>query len=114
MKLTSAVLVLCALFIGSCASSHKVRYKTTKVDAHFPMEIIKEFIYPNKEFLITDFGAKEGAKPTIRRLLPPLLKHAIKPVAEKWLFPRGDSSLVPYILKVMLTNTSLMVLYCVS
>lgn len=36
------------------------QYKTVKVDAPFPMEPIKEFIYPQKDFSIITYGAVEG------------------------------------------------------
>ncbi|SCH00127.1 alpha-d-galacturonidase [uncultured Bacteroides sp.] len=34
------------------------QYTTIKVEAPFPMQPIKEFIYPDKDFVITDYGAK--------------------------------------------------------
>ena len=33
-----------------------------KVKAPFPMQPIKVFIYPDKDFLITDYGAKNGGE----------------------------------------------------
>ena len=35
-------------------------YKTVKVKAPFPMQPIKVFIYPDRDFKITDFGAVPG------------------------------------------------------
>ncbi len=37
-------------------------YETIKVDAPFPMEPIKVFIFPQKDFPITKYGAKQGDK----------------------------------------------------
>lgn len=37
-------------------------YKTVKVKAPFPMQPIKVFIYPNRDFKITDFGAVPGGE----------------------------------------------------
>ncbi len=35
-------------------------YKTVKVEAPFPMDPVRIFIYPRQDFPITDFGAAEG------------------------------------------------------
>ncbi len=37
-------------------------YKTVKVKAPFPMQPIKIFIYPDKDFPITDYGAQPGGE----------------------------------------------------
>ena len=37
-------------------------YKMVKVKAPFSMQPIKVFIYPDKDFLITDYGAKNGGE----------------------------------------------------
>lgn len=37
-------------------------YKLVKVNAPFPMQPIKVYIYPNQDFLITDYGAKAGGE----------------------------------------------------
>ena len=37
-------------------------YKTVKVKAPFPMQPIKVFIYPDRDFKITDFGAVPGGE----------------------------------------------------
>lgn len=61
-------------------------YKTVKVKAPFPMQPIKIFIYPDKDFPITDYGAQ----PEVRRIIPkpllPLLRHVIKREVDVWLF----------------------------
>lgn len=36
------------------------QYKETKVDAPFHMEAVKEYIFPGKEFPITDYNAVKG------------------------------------------------------
>ena len=51
---------VCLLFI-SC-SSPKVSYNEIKVAAPFPMEPIKECIFPEKDYSIADYGAIEGGK----------------------------------------------------
>lgn len=61
-------------------------YKTVKVKAPFPMQPIKVFIYPDRDFKITDFGAVPGGEVdnTKRSLL--LLTHVIKRAVDVWLF----------------------------
>ncbi|VBB48005.1 Polygalacturonase (Pectinase) [uncultured Paludibacter sp.] len=55
-QLTFTLLFL--LFVNNIFSSDN--YKTITVDAPFKMELIKEFIYPKKDFPINKFGAKSG------------------------------------------------------
>lgn len=54
--------IACAFLMLSCTSSATGHYKTVKVDAPFEMEPIKEFVYPDKEFSIADYGAKKGGE----------------------------------------------------
>lgn len=49
----STTFVLLAISLASSAQS----YKTVQVDAPFRLEPIKEFIYPPRDFSITDYGA---------------------------------------------------------
>lgn len=58
LKLIVSGLLLCIL--TSSFASVRDNYTTVKVKAPFPMQPIKVFIYPEKDFPITDFGAKVG------------------------------------------------------
>lgn len=53
-----AALCLCSFFL--CGISAKEKYEKIKVKAPFPMQPIKVFVFPDKEFPITEYGAKEG------------------------------------------------------
>lgn len=53
------VLVMCVLSVVSYLPVWG-QYMTVKVDAPFPMEPIKEFIYPERDFSIVDYGASKG------------------------------------------------------
>ena len=53
---------LCVLVLLACAPSSKGHYRTVEVDAPFPMEPVREFVFPDKEFLITDYGAVAGGE----------------------------------------------------
>ncbi|NDV81993.1 glycoside hydrolase family 28 protein [Bacteroides sp. 51] len=48
------------LLLVSCASAPT--YETVKVEAPFPMDPIKVFVYPPKDFPITAYGAIEGGE----------------------------------------------------
>lgn len=53
-------IVICLL---SASVAYPVgKYETIKVDAPFPMEPIKVFVYPDKDFPITKYGAKKGGQ----------------------------------------------------
>lgn len=59
MKTVAALAAL--LLIASCSSS-KVTYRTIEVDAPFPMEGVRECIFPERDFSIADYGAVAGAE----------------------------------------------------
>ena len=59
-------------------------YKTVKVKAPFPMQPIKIFIYPDKDFPITDHNGE--VRRIIQKPLLPLLRHVIKREVDVWLF----------------------------
>ncbi|MDL2241697.1 glycoside hydrolase family 28 protein [Bacteroidales bacterium OttesenSCG-928-L03] len=52
------LLAACILLISACQTAPQ--YKTITVEAPFPMEPIKEFLYPNRDFPITEYGAQSG------------------------------------------------------
>lgn len=55
-SLIAAAIALVALSSAITAD----QYKTVTVKAPFPMEPIKEFIYPDRQFSIVDYGATAG------------------------------------------------------
>lgn len=61
-------------------------YKTVKVKAPFPMQPIKVFIYPDRDFKITDFGAVPGGEVDNTKAIVLLLTHVIKRAVDVWLF----------------------------
>lgn len=52
-----AILLGCSLWAASC-SAPRDSYREVKVAAPFPMEPIREYIYPQRDFLISDYGAQ--------------------------------------------------------
>ena len=78
--LLKPMVVVCLCLLTASFTFAADNYKMVKVKAPFPMQPIKVFIYPDKDFLITDYGAKNGGK------LLPLLKRVINQVADVLLF----------------------------
>lgn len=58
-RLVRKIVVMCVLSVISHLPIWG-QYMTVKVDAPFPMEPIKEFIYPERDFSIIDYGAFKG------------------------------------------------------
>lgn len=59
--LKGLVYLLVSLILASC-TGHTPQYKTYNLETPFSMEAIKEFIFPEKDFIITDYGAIEGGE----------------------------------------------------
>lgn len=53
-------LLLCLVAVSFGAA--KDQYKTVKVEAPFPMQPIKVFVFPHNDFPITNFGAQAGGE----------------------------------------------------
>jgi len=58
ITLKHSITLLIILFATSCSTP--ARYEKITVDAPFPMDTINIFIYPEKDFNITDYGATQG------------------------------------------------------
>ena len=59
------------------------QFKYVKVDAPFSMEPIKEFMYPDQDFSIVNYGAVKGGRADVSDaiyILPLLLYQSAKPV----------------------------------
>ena len=60
MKRILSLLLICSVCISHAQTQ---QYKETVItDAPFPMKPIKEFIFPDREFPITKYGAKSDGK----------------------------------------------------
>lgn len=53
---------IAALALAASCAAPAPQYKTMTVDAPFPMEPIKEYIFPARDFPITDYGAVKGTE----------------------------------------------------
>lgn len=52
--------LLAFLLVGAACVAPRDAYREVKVKAPFRMEPIREYIYPDRDFLITDYGAAAG------------------------------------------------------
>lgn len=78
------VLALCAC--SSSAGSHK----TVSVDAPFPMDPIKEFVYPDRQFLITDYGAACDGETDNTAAIAAAIKACHESGGGKVVVPKGE------------------------
>ena len=62
MKILTVSILLASFFALTSCASNRGNYKTVKVDAPFPMQPIKEFVYPDRSFSIADYGAVKGGE----------------------------------------------------
>ena len=65
--LLKPMVVVCLCLLTASFTFAADNYKMVKVKAPFPMQPIKVFIYPDKDFLITDYGAKNGGEDVYKR-----------------------------------------------
>jgi Endopolygalacturonase len=54
--------LICLFLLSSCSTTQEYKYETVEVNAPFPMEPLRLFIYPEQDFPITDFGAVPGGE----------------------------------------------------
>lgn len=82
----SLITCTCFYLLAASFTSKNGNYEVLKVTAPFPMQPIKVFIYPDKDFIITDFGAVNGGRVDNTKQLLVLLKRVTNPVADVLLF----------------------------
>lgn len=73
----------------SCTTPIKDGYKEITVDAPFVMEPIKEYVFPDKEFSILDFGAKEGGREMNTQAIAAAIKACNEAGGGKVIIPKG-------------------------
>lgn len=56
------IMLLPLYFISQSCTGEKPKYETVEVEAPFPMAPIKVFVYPDRDFIITDYGALADGK----------------------------------------------------
>ena len=95
--LLKPMVVVCLCLLTASFTFAADNYKMVKVKAPFPMQPIKVFIYPDKDFLITDYGAKNGGKVNNTKAIA----AAIEAVSYTHLKRISDQSIGAYYRKVL-------------
>lgn len=62
LKSLGSIAAIAIIAIGLSGAIPAPKYKTVTVSAPFPMEPIKEFIFPDRDFPITKYGAVADGK----------------------------------------------------
>ena len=66
------------------------KYKRVSVDAPFSMESIKEYIYPNRDFSIVDFGAVKSSEVNCTQAIAKAIEACNKAGGGRVVIPEGD------------------------
>lgn len=87
--LSSGWTAVVALWLSACSTS-PAPYKTVKVEAPFAMEPIKEFVFPDRAFPITDYGATEEENANNTRAIAAAIKACSEAGGGKVVVPAGE------------------------
>ena len=77
------------------------QYITVNVDAPFPMDPIKEFIYPQNDFSILEYGAVEGGKADNTFAIAKAIDACHKAGGGRVVIPEGEWLTGPVHLKML-------------
>lgn len=66
------------------------QYKQVKVDAPFSMEPIKEFVYPERDFIITEYGASKGENSDNTQAIADAIEACSKAGGGRVVVPAGE------------------------
>ncbi len=83
------VLVCICLLTTPVLATQKAGYKLVKVDAPFPMNPIKEYIFPQRDFFITRYGAKDGGQVNNTRAISKAIAACHKAGGGRVVVPSG-------------------------
>lgn len=86
VKFLLVVLGLSVVFVFPALAQYKEIY----VDAPFPMESVKEFVYPDKDFSIADFGAVKGGGINNAEAMAKAIEACNKAGGGSVVIPEGD------------------------
>lgn len=89
MKFNKLLLWLLLPFFFSCTPPIIDGYKVIEVEAPFVMEPIKEYVFPDKEFSIVDFGAQEGGKEMNTEAIAAAINACNEAGGGKVIIPKG-------------------------
>ena len=82
--------ILCGILLVTSCASKEPQYETIEVKAPFPMEPINVFIYPEKDFSITDYGAVAGGKTINTEAIAKAIEACNKAGGGRVVIPAGE------------------------
>lgn len=84
-----SVLLMLALAVGSCTKP-SASYTTVAVEAPFAMEPIRAFIFPDRDFSIVDYGAKQGDAELCTQAIAQAIEACHAAGGGRVVVPRGE------------------------
>ena len=90
LNLICALLCTMIALHASAAKNHEAQYITHSVQAPFSMEPIKEYIFPDKQFPITKYGAKAGGEYSNTKAISKAIKACNKAGGGTVIVPKGE------------------------
>lgn len=89
VALRCGFLALLSVAVSSRAETNSVRHQEISVVAPFAMPAIKVPVFPEREFVVTDFGAMEGGKTNISEAIHKAIAACHTAGGGKVVIPRG-------------------------
>ena len=84
------IAAIAAIALGLSGAIPAPKYKTVTVNAPFAMEPIKEFIFPNRDFSIANYGAVKGGKTINTKAIAKAIKACNKAGGGRVVIPAGE------------------------
>lgn len=88
--LKKAYIILLFTIVMTSCNSPMAHYETIDVQAPFPMDSVKVFIYPKKDFSIVDYGAVSGGKTINTQAIAQAIEACSKAGGGRVIIPPGE------------------------
>ena len=95
-KSLAGIAAIVAIALGLSGAMPAPKYKTVTVNAPFAMEPIKEFIFPNRDFSIANYGAVKGGKTINTKAIAKAIKACNRAGGGRVVIPAGEWLTAPY------------------
>ena len=89
-KSLAGIAAIAAIALGLSGAMPAPKYKTVTVNAPFAMEPIKEFIFPNRDFSIANYGAVKGGKTINTKAIAKAIKACNRAGGGRVVIPAGE------------------------
>ena len=89
-KSLTGIAAIAVIALGLSGAMPAPKYKTVTVNAPFAMEPIKEFIFPNRDFSIANYGAVKGGKTINTKAIAKAIKACNRAGGGRVVIPTGE------------------------